>query len=108
MSIGKLAGFNVRSGNWTLFVELAQMYFTVNKVDKELWLPTLISAMGDEPDITEFFGLRRLIPPSVLLSFISARTSYVGTVHHEDLGVHVWSVVQFRCYLGGKVKYALR
>lgn len=48
MSIGKLMEFNVRSGNWTMYVERAEMYFKVNSVKEELWLPTLIAAMGDE------------------------------------------------------------
>lgn len=48
MTIGKLSEFNVRAGNWTLYVERAEMYFKVNEIKKELWLPTLIAAMGDE------------------------------------------------------------
>lgn len=48
MSIGKLTEFNVRSGNWTMYVERAEMFFQVNKVSETLWLPTLIAAMGDE------------------------------------------------------------
>lgn len=48
MGIGKLAEFNVRAGNWTLYVERVEMYFKVNAIKEDLWLPTLIAAMGDE------------------------------------------------------------
>ncbi|KOB73004.1 Uncharacterized protein OBRU01_11713 [Operophtera brumata] len=48
MGIGKITEFNVRSGNWNSYVERVEMYFKVNSIKEELWLPTLIAAMGDE------------------------------------------------------------
>ncbi|KAL0892417.1 hypothetical protein ABMA27_015532 [Loxostege sticticalis] len=48
MSFGKINEFNVSTGNWSLYVERLEMYFKVNKVDAELWMPTLITAIGDE------------------------------------------------------------
>ncbi|XP_063831907.1 uncharacterized protein LOC135081095 isoform X2 [Ostrinia nubilalis] len=48
MSFGKINEFNVSAGNWSLYVERLEMYFKVNKVETELWLPTLITAIGDE------------------------------------------------------------
>ncbi|KOB76694.1 Uncharacterized protein OBRU01_05246 [Operophtera brumata] len=46
MGIGKITEFNVRSGNWNSYVERVEMYFKVNSIKEELWLPTLIAAMA--------------------------------------------------------------
>ncbi|RVE46453.1 hypothetical protein evm_008920 [Chilo suppressalis] len=48
MPIGKTSEFDVKSGNWTLYIERLEMYFKVNEVKKDLWLPNLIAVMGDE------------------------------------------------------------
>jgi hypothetical protein len=48
MSFGKIGDFDTNAGNWGLYVERLEMYFKVNKVEEELWLPTLITAIGDE------------------------------------------------------------
>ncbi|XP_047532033.1 uncharacterized protein LOC125075690 isoform X2 [Vanessa atalanta] len=48
MACGKLNEFDINSGNWTLYVERLEMYLKVNKVEKDLWLPTLITAIGDQ------------------------------------------------------------
>lgn len=46
--VGKIRDFDVKSGNWTLYEERLQMFFKVNKVEKDMWLPMLITGMGDE------------------------------------------------------------
>ncbi|KAL0893511.1 hypothetical protein ABMA27_013707, partial [Loxostege sticticalis] len=48
MSVGQMREFDVRSGNWSSYVERLEMYFIVNKVVDEFKLPTLISVMGEE------------------------------------------------------------
>lgn len=48
MSIGRVAEFNLKTGNWTHYIERVEMYFKVNNMAQDLWLPTLIAAMGDE------------------------------------------------------------
>lgn len=48
MSIGNISEFNVRSGNFTSYVERLGMFFKVNKIKEELWLPTSIAVTGDE------------------------------------------------------------
>ncbi|KAL4720160.1 hypothetical protein ACJJTC_011787 [Scirpophaga incertulas] len=48
MSFGKITEFDVHSGNWSLYVERLEMFLKVNKLEEELWLPTLITAIGDE------------------------------------------------------------
>lgn len=46
--IGKIRDFDVKTGNWTLYVERLEMYFKVNKVEKDMWLAILITGVGDE------------------------------------------------------------
>ncbi|CAH1642989.1 unnamed protein product [Spodoptera littoralis] len=46
--VGKIRDFDVKSGNWTLYEERLQMFFKVNKVEKDMWLPMLITGVGDE------------------------------------------------------------
>ncbi|KAL0859974.1 hypothetical protein ABMA27_010290 [Loxostege sticticalis] len=48
MSVGQMREFDVRSGNWSSYVDRLEMYFIVNKVVDEFKLPTLISVMGEE------------------------------------------------------------
>ncbi|XP_045763828.1 uncharacterized protein LOC123866353 [Maniola jurtina] len=47
-AFGKISEYNLKSGNWTLYVERLEMYFKVNAIDKDLWLPMLIAGIGDE------------------------------------------------------------
>uniref|UniRef100_A0A2A4IZJ4 CCHC-type domain-containing protein n=1 Tax=Heliothis virescens TaxID=7102 RepID=A0A2A4IZJ4_HELVI len=44
--VGKIREFDVKSGNWTLYEERLQMFFKVNKVEKDMWLPMLITGAG--------------------------------------------------------------
>lgn len=48
MSVGEIGEFNVSVGNWTLYVERLEMFYKVNEVKDEMWLPTLIAVIGDE------------------------------------------------------------
>ncbi|XP_061704165.1 uncharacterized protein K02A2.6-like [Cydia pomonella] len=48
MSIGKMPEFKPATDNWRLYVDRLEQYFVVNKVDKELHVPTLITVMGAE------------------------------------------------------------
>ncbi|XP_052742135.1 uncharacterized protein LOC128198847 [Bicyclus anynana] len=48
MSIGKISEFNMHSDNWKLYVERLEQYFKVNKIDSDLYVPTLITVMGAE------------------------------------------------------------
>ncbi|XP_061705661.1 uncharacterized protein LOC133516658 [Cydia pomonella] len=48
MTIGKIGEFCAASGNWSLYVERLEMYFKVNTIAEDLWLPTLIAVMGEE------------------------------------------------------------
>ncbi|CAK1588895.1 unnamed protein product [Parnassius mnemosyne] len=47
MSVGKISEFDVKTGNWTAYVERLEMYFVANSVKDEIKLPTLIAAMGE-------------------------------------------------------------
>lgn len=48
MSIGKLSEFNVKTGQWSSYVDRLDMYFKVNGVADVMKLPTLIALIGDE------------------------------------------------------------
>lgn len=47
MSIGKIAEFDVTSGNWSAYRERVDMYFLANRITDEVKLPTLIAIMGE-------------------------------------------------------------
>ncbi|XP_059054944.1 uncharacterized protein LOC131848987 [Achroia grisella] len=44
MAMGKISEFDI---HWTLYTERLEMYFKVNGIQRDLWLPTLIAVMGD-------------------------------------------------------------
>ncbi|XP_073960959.1 uncharacterized protein [Choristoneura fumiferana] len=48
MSIGRLSEFNVKSGQWSSYIDRLDMFFEVNKVTDNLKLPTLIATVGDD------------------------------------------------------------
>jgi hypothetical protein len=48
MSVGKIAEFNIETDNWRLYVDRLEQYFVVNKVDKDMYVPTLITVMFAE------------------------------------------------------------
>ncbi|XP_045489452.1 uncharacterized protein LOC110999258 [Pieris rapae] len=90
MPIGKLTEFNVRTGNWTLYIERAEMFFKVNEVKKDLWLPTLIAAMGDEsyellsnltsPDLPSSKTYTEVV--SVIKNHLQPKPSFISQRYH--------------------------
>lgn len=48
MSVGKIKDFDVKTGNWSTYVERLEMYFVVNKITDDLKLPTLIAIIGEQ------------------------------------------------------------
>ncbi|CAH2109094.1 unnamed protein product [Euphydryas editha] len=48
MSIGKISEFNIRTDNWRLYIERLEQYFVVNKIEKDMYVPTLITVVGAE------------------------------------------------------------
>ncbi|XP_047523574.1 uncharacterized protein LOC125062003 [Pieris napi] len=90
MPIGKLTEFNVRIGNWTLYIERAEMFFKMNEVKTDLWLPTLIAAMGDEsyellsnltsPDLPSSKTYTEVV--SVIKNHLQPKPSFISQRYH--------------------------
>lgn len=48
MSVGKIKDFDVKTGNWSAYVDRLEMYFVANKITDDLKLPTLIALIGEQ------------------------------------------------------------